>query len=161
MRSFEVSNSSAGKAGSRRISPQQLERLRQRVALGFDREGQLPRGTGTPAATATAATAAAAAATRSDADAQRIELLAQRLAIVLLRAGHHQAGQHPGRRRLALERFFVAVVQGQHERHRLAAVLLRQQAGLQATVVTTLIRASRFAGEGSKASPAVATLPPL
>ena len=71
MRSFEVSNSSAGKAGSRRISRKQPERLRQRVAFGFDGERQLPCGAGSPAAAATAATTAtAAAATRSDADAR-------------------------------------------------------------------------------------------
>ncbi len=85
----------------------------------------MPRRSTTPATAATASTAAtAAAATRSDADAQRIELLAEGLAIVFLRAGHHQAGEHTGRGRLALERIFVAVVQGQHERDRLAAILL-------------------------------------
>ena len=83
---------------------EQLERLRKRVPFGFDGEGQLPGGTAAAAAAATAATpAAAAAATRSDADAQRIELLAEGLAIVFLRAGHHQAGEHSGRGRLVLE----------------------------------------------------------
>ena len=104
MRSFEVSNSSAGKAGSRRISPSSSSALRQRVAFGFNGEGQLPGGATATAATApAAATAAAAATTGSDADAQRIELLAEGLAIVFLRAGHHQAGEHSGRGRLVLE----------------------------------------------------------
>ena len=83
---------------------EQLECPRQRVALGLDGERQLPGGTAAASAAATSATpAASSAATGSDPDAQRIELFAEGLAIVLLRAGHHQAGEHPGRGRLALE----------------------------------------------------------
>ncbi len=104
MRSFEVSNSLGGEGRLAEDLAQEPKRLRQRVPFGLDRERQLPRGPGTPAAAATAATApAAATAARSDADAQRFELLAEGLAIVFLGAGHHQAGKHSGRRRLALE----------------------------------------------------------
>ena len=128
---------------------EQLEGLRERVALGFDGEGQLPRGTAAASAPATAATpSAATAAARRDADAQRIQLLAQGLAIVLLRAGHHQAGEHPGHGRLALERFGVAVVQRQHERDRLAAILLVQQPGLQAAVIDDLDPGIQVGGRG-------------
>ena len=81
----------------------QLECLRERAAFGFDGEAQLPRGTGPAAATATPAPPAAAATAGPDANAQRVELLTEGLAIVLLRAGQHQAGEHSGRGRLVLE----------------------------------------------------------
>src|SRR5262249_57792430 len=97
-----------------------------------DAESRWPGRAGAATAAPPAAAAAAEpAAARRDPDAQRVELLAQRLAIVLPRAGHHQAGEHPGGDRPALERAGVAVVQRQHERDRLAAVLLVQPNGLR------------------------------
>ena len=83
------------------------------------------------ASSATPATATAATSATADADAEGFQFLTHRLAIMLLGAGHHEAGEHSGRGRLPLERFGIAIVQGEHERHRLTAILLRQQAGLE------------------------------
>ena len=132
MRRFEVSNSSAGNAGSRRISPSSVSACGSVSRLASTEKVSCPGGTATTAAPRPPRPPRPPPPPDADADAQRIELLAEGLAIVFLRAGHHQAGEHSGRGRLALERFFVAVVQGQHERDRLTAILLGQQAGFQA-----------------------------
>jgi hypothetical protein len=79
-----------------------------------------------PPPAAAAPSAAASPRARANLHAQRFEFLAQCLAIVPLRAGHHQTREHSGRRIQAFERLGIAVVQSQHERDRRAAVLLGQ-----------------------------------
>ena len=82
--------------------------------------------------------AAKAAEAGRDAHAELIHRLAQGLAVMLLRARHHHHRQHAGRCRLSLQRFFVAVVQGKHQRNRFAAILLLQNTRLDAAQIDRL-----------------------
>ena len=74
-RRFIVSNSAAGNAGSRRISPSSSKRLRHRRALRLDGERKLSRRL-RRATAAAPASAAEAAQTSGNANAQRIEFFA-------------------------------------------------------------------------------------
>ena len=162
MRSFVVSNSSVGEGRFAEYLGEQLECLRQGVAFGVDGEAQLPGGTATASTTAaTSATpAATTAATGADADAERVEFFAQGLPIVFLRAGHHQARQHAGRRRVALQRLLIAVMKVSTSATVSPRFFFASRPAFRPLVLTILTRASRFAGEGSNSSPASATVPP-